>query len=273
VHPSDKLTLAECIYTPQFFQIYCMSLCSIFQGYYALNVYKNFGQTIETLNDDAFLTKVGSAASFLNAIRFLWSASMDQSWGSFKRIYGALLCIQIVLGATMEWAAQNKLTYAAWICLMMFTEGGHFTIIPNALKVLYGDRATEVYGIVFTYTGLSCLLIIFIVQAPFGQNYEQIFKLTALLSTVSLIVLVGFYNETLDTTAGQSLTGSSTKTFLLDSESKCQRLLHTSVDIQTEQSNCSDYEAMAVSGWNPSSGIINEDIPTLFVDSDKQTTV
>jgi len=68
----------------------------------------------------------------------------------------------------MEWAVQSKLTYAAWICMMMFTEGGHFTIIPNALKELYGDKATEVYGVVFTYTGLSCLLIIFIVQAPFG---------------------------------------------------------------------------------------------------------
>jgi len=54
-----------------------MGLCSIFQGYYALNVYKNYGQTIGSLNDDAFLTKVGSAAAFLNAIRFLWSASMD----------------------------------------------------------------------------------------------------------------------------------------------------------------------------------------------------
>jgi len=54
-----------------------MAILSIFQGYYAINVYKAYGYTKPALNDDSFLTQVGSLAAFMGTMRFVWSASMD----------------------------------------------------------------------------------------------------------------------------------------------------------------------------------------------------
>jgi len=78
-----------------------MAFLSIFQGYYALNVYKAFGQTQPTLSDDCYLTTVGSISAILGSLRFIWSAAMDIKGATFKRIYGVLLMIQIILGLTI----------------------------------------------------------------------------------------------------------------------------------------------------------------------------
>ena len=126
--------MKEALRTSQFWQIYLMAMLSVFQGFYTANVYKAYGYNHAELNDDAFLTKVGSIAALINALRFGWSAVMDLESTSFKKVYGLLLVIQIALGFTMQFAVQSKSTYAIWICLMFFTQGGHFTIIPNALK-------------------------------------------------------------------------------------------------------------------------------------------
>ena len=42
-----------------------------------MNVYKSYGYRKDALNDDGFLTKVGSFAALTGTLRFLWSASMD----------------------------------------------------------------------------------------------------------------------------------------------------------------------------------------------------
>ena len=99
------LTVLEATKTSQFWLIYFMAFMSVFQGYYALNVYKAYGFTTATLKDDAFLTKVGSIAAVMGALRFTWSAAMDHESASFKRVYGVLLTCQIVLGVTIEFAA------------------------------------------------------------------------------------------------------------------------------------------------------------------------
>jgi len=98
------LTAKEALKTPQFWMIYIMAFMSVFQGYYTLNVYKVYGYNYAALQDDAFLTKVGSIAAFMGGLRFAWSAAMDLDSASFKKVYGLLLVIQIGLGVTMEFA-------------------------------------------------------------------------------------------------------------------------------------------------------------------------
>ena len=95
-----------------------MAIMSVFQGYYALNVYKAYGYTKDILNDDLFLAKVGSIASFMGALRFVWSAAMDRPWASFKLVYGTLLVLETILGSTIWFAAQARWTYSIWLCLM-----------------------------------------------------------------------------------------------------------------------------------------------------------
>jgi len=68
-----------------------MAVMSIFQGYYLLNVYKAYGYTKPVLDDDIFLSKVGSISAFMGALRFIWSATMDLESASIKKVYGTLL--------------------------------------------------------------------------------------------------------------------------------------------------------------------------------------
>ena len=56
------------------------------------------------LKDDAFLTKIGSIAALMDALRFIWSAPMDYKAATFKRVYGLLLTIQILLGISIDFA-------------------------------------------------------------------------------------------------------------------------------------------------------------------------
>lgn len=78
---------------------------------------------------------------------------------------------------------------------MLFTEGGHFTIIPNLLKKIYGDSATAIYGLIITYTGIANILILFVVKSDFGQSYTKVYFLTAVLSLISLILLTFCFRE------------------------------------------------------------------------------
>ena len=105
----------------------------------------------------------------------------------------------------MRFAVQSKSAYAFWICMMIFTEGGHFTIMPNALKNIYGETATGIYGFIFTFTGLSNLLILFVVKSRFGQTYENVYLMTAALSLIALVLLIfGFKEEPLSVTEDES---------------------------------------------------------------------
>ena len=104
----------------------------------------------------------------MGALRFSWSAVMDLESASFKKVYGALLICQILLGSTIEFAVQSRTTFMIWICMMLFTEGGHFTIMPTVMRTIYGDSATAIYGIIFSFTGLANIMIMFIVKSEIG---------------------------------------------------------------------------------------------------------
>lgn len=83
-----------------------MAMMSIFQGYYTLGVYKIYGYTQEALSDDCFLSKVGSVSALMGAMRFLWSGSMDKiEVNAFKKVYGALLILQTLLGSSIGFAS------------------------------------------------------------------------------------------------------------------------------------------------------------------------
>jgi uncharacterized membrane protein YhfC len=172
-----------------------MATLSLFQGYYVLNVFKSYGQTKAHLNDDHFLTMVGSVSAILGTLRFAWSAAMEHPKLTFKHIYGALLVIQIALGATIKHVADSPTLYTVWVCAMMFTEGGHFTLMPNIVKRLYEEQAMKAYGLFFTWVGGVSLAQICLLNTTFGQDYESVFSLTAGLSLLSLILLVTCFRE------------------------------------------------------------------------------
>ena len=112
--------------------IYAMQLLSISFGYYIINTYKSFGETITVLNNDSYLTLVSSVSALFNALRFMWSGALDKL--NFRKVYGFLCCLQIVLAFTVSLTDKTKVTYAILVCLTLFCIGGHFAIFPNLLK-------------------------------------------------------------------------------------------------------------------------------------------
>lgn len=170
-----------------------MACLSIIFGYYTVDVYKMFGQTYTVLNFDEYLTWVGSLGSVFTSLRFIWSAALDSY--SYRLIYGILLIAQMVLALTMFIAVQNQVTYMIWICCALFCEGGHFTLVPNVLKKIYGDQATSLYGITMTYTGLSSFVMIGLLETSLSQDYLLFYIITAASSFSAFCILIFAFTE------------------------------------------------------------------------------
>ena len=134
-----------------------MNVCSIMTGYFVLNNFKSYGQT-KGINNDNYFALLGSASSTFGCMRFIWSAMTDKF--SYKLIYGILLTTQASLCFTLPLISGNQWSYAIWICLFTFCEGGHFTLLPNVLKKIYQEHGTRLYGILYSYTGVTAVLIL-----------------------------------------------------------------------------------------------------------------
>ena len=117
------------------------------------------------------------------------------SHAPFKTVYGFQLMLQIILGSTLHWASKSYQLYAIWVCLILWAEGAHFVVIPSVVKTIYGREAGTIYALLFSYTSISAILMLFIVKSEFGSDYESVFKLSALLSSISFVTLICFFDE------------------------------------------------------------------------------
>lgn len=106
-------------------------------GYYTVNSYKVFGETVSVLNDDQYLTLIASVSALFNSARFVWAGALDKY--NFKLIYGALLVTQIILSSTVILTELSRASFALFVCLTLFCIGGHFALFPNVLKQIYGQ--------------------------------------------------------------------------------------------------------------------------------------
>lgn len=83
-----------------------------------------------------------------------------------------------------------------WISLIIFAEGGHFTLLPNAFRTVFGkELASRVYGFAFTFTGVSSIIMILILKNVTENSYAFMFKLSAGLCVFALIILVCVFSE------------------------------------------------------------------------------
>ena len=164
-------------------------LClSIVLGFYTLDVYKTFGQRNPITSGEWYLTEVGSIGGIFGSFRFIWSALLDKF--SVKKVYGLLLIFQMMLAFTMKWAQLNVWTYAVSVCLIIWCEGAHFTLAPNILKIIYGNLATELFGVLFTWTGVTSLILICFLASPLGDLYITFYFLTGIFSLLALLILI-----------------------------------------------------------------------------------
>ena len=163
-------------------------------GYYIVDTYKNFGESVEVLNNDSYLTLISSVSSLFNALRFVWSGALDKL--SFHLVYGSLVVLQLLLAFTIPFTKTSKFSFAVMLCMTLFCIGGHFALFPNVLKQVFGKQATVLYGLLFTGTGLSSVFIVGLILTPVGKHYIVMFYIFGLFSVLSLIILIFFYRST-----------------------------------------------------------------------------
>ena len=178
-----------------FVLIYIMNTLSVITGFFAVNNFKPYGQK-NGLTNENYLAWLGSIAAVCNSIRFVWSLMTD--YLPYKTVYAILLCIQIVAAFTIPLVSDDAFLFAIWISVMLLCEGGHFTIVPNVLKKIYGEKGTTLYGIMFSYSGISSILLI-ISQTEFltssARSYDIFFYTCGGASVVSLAILLLFFKE------------------------------------------------------------------------------
>lgn len=68
-------------------------------------------------------------------------------------------------------------------------------LLPTMLREVYGESASSIYGAIFTFTGLSNLMIMCIVSSEIGSQYATVYLLSAGLSACSLILLLACFKE------------------------------------------------------------------------------
>ncbi len=116
----------------------------------------------------------------------------------FKRIYGALLLLQVCLSASIYFTSSDnlKIMYLFWVGLSLSCEGGHFSIFPTVSGQVFGLKVgPKAYAILFVSIGLSSLTTAFLNQYLRKEiGYFAFFMIGCGLTVVSLILLL-FFNE------------------------------------------------------------------------------
>jgi len=143
-----------------FYLILGMVLFGTFLGYLMANNYKVYG--LENINDDSFLTLVGSIGSATNGCsRAVWALLYDKF--GFKKVYFCLLILQAVLAATLNFISSVKALYLIWYALIMGCEGGQIAMFPAVTAKVFGAKVGPViYGFIFvgyTLTNIGAYLL------------------------------------------------------------------------------------------------------------------
>lgn len=115
---------------------------------------------------------------------------------TYKRIYGALIILETSLGLTYYFSSKSKISYAIWIWLNQWCEGGSFTLVPNILKRIYGKHATELYGYLFSFNSTASLILIFVLRTPIKDDYYVLFGIGAVMSITAGLLLFFLMDET-----------------------------------------------------------------------------
>ena len=81
---------------------------------------------------------------------------------------------------------------------MLLCEGGHFTLLPNVLKKIYGEKGTALYGIAFSYSSICGVLIVILqslILTDTVNSYDIFFYINGSGSCLSLLMLLILFSE------------------------------------------------------------------------------
>jgi Na+/melibiose symporter-like transporter len=131
---SGAITVRESLRMARFYNIFVILVFGSFYGLYVAAVYKTFDQ--DNLSDKV-LTVAGALGSVCNGCsRIMW-ASLQDKYG-FKKVYGVILVLQLILSLTIYQVRTNEYLYVTWVAISFLCEGGHFSCFPPAVCKIFG---------------------------------------------------------------------------------------------------------------------------------------
>ena len=191
-----RLTVKRILTTGQFWIMTLMLSLSVTTGLFIASNYKFYGSTVPAINDDTYLTLVGSVCSVINAGgKMMWGALMDKL--PFKRIYTFVLVLQSILTLTLTLASQNRISFLVWVPLLYLCLGSHWVISPVVCSKMYGtERGFEAYSILASVLNLSTLVQYLVVQLGLpALGFPNLLYIFSSMTIASLAVNLFLFRE------------------------------------------------------------------------------
>lgn len=201
VDDSSQMSLKSLCRDKRFLSLYAMNFCTVFYGYLLIGSYKVFGSIY--INNDMFLTTVGSVSAIFGSMRFIWSVQLDCGL-SYPRVYGALMALQLVCSLLVHQAAvsKSKVLFTLTVALTFFCEGGHFVLLPAHCADVFGstEKGVKAFSFLFSCFGLSSIMggVVQNVLLSIGENddsfdaYDWLFKIAAALTVLAMVILISY---------------------------------------------------------------------------------
>jgi hypothetical protein len=168
---------------------------TIISGFFVVNQAKNFG-VLNGLNNDRDLSLIASIGALFDVMRFLWSWWLDYT--SFKKVFGTLIACQIFLNFTIFVADKTWYSYALWVWMFMFCQGGVLVLMPNIFKRIYGSKAIAVYGFFGSFVSMTSLIQIGLNELFLKdtiRSYNAFFIANGILSCCAIALLLTQFDE------------------------------------------------------------------------------
>jgi MFS family permease len=174
-----------------FWKLFMMVTLGISYPFFMKASFKNYGSLF--FSDDAYLTMVATFVYAAAAVsRFFWGIIVD--WIGFKKVYGFILGMEIVLAFTIMYVTDSEALYIVWIIGTNFCEGGHFSLFPTLAQQIYGtDLGVRVFSILFCGITLSTVfgMIASTTLIPLW-GWNSVFYTFGVFAVVALGILLWF---------------------------------------------------------------------------------
>lgn len=183
-----SLTPLQSLKMPYFYVLWVIMDLELTSTLFLTAYYKFFGNTF--IRDDKFLALVGSISFCFNGIgRIAWGFLAD--WTTFKLalilIATVLTIFQLTFYATIS---GGKAMFFIWICTMLFSVGGAFSLFPSVLGYTYGLKHVSMnYGI-FTISKIVSAPFVAVISVFLVPHigFSGLFFLSSAFSGVALVL-------------------------------------------------------------------------------------
>ena len=188
----EEMSLTDALKTKQMYMLTFMVFGSSIIGFFMASTYKVYGQKQPALQNDLYLSWVGSVANIWNGgSRVIWGYFLDRF--SFKKVYGSLVVVEVIVACTLQFAGEFRWMYFIWVSILLCCEGGHFALFPTYTSKVYGpENGPKVYGLVGFGLSFGNIAQFLVTRYAVKDSYVVCFYAYSGMAIASFLVMLLF---------------------------------------------------------------------------------